>query len=371
MDDARRLNSERFLNDMRRQAQSRQKLYDQASAHNDGLAQPPSLSGKDANKERKTKTQRKAQHPHVDGGAKTITEQFFDHSRAERVNTDAVVARALKERYPHLQLVIVPEFFPPELGCNLLGFAGAGHATAVPLEKDDRGDGDGGSQVPQSLRWKVYLPPSRKLDGEKGLLGESVLFGKYLYKWDGAEFLVYLVDGRDGTEAYPSVKNYYILGPDARKAEELVLAAGSWDADLHDQVWVFDEGFWEKSTELWRSAHKATWDAVILDEGMKKALIDDHDSFFDSRDTYTRLKVPWKRGIIYHGPPGNGEPIRGVSSRILPFCPLRKRDEDVEDKADVTGNADADTSDRQDHLDQGDDAHAVGAVAPGVDAVRA
>jgi DNA replication protein DnaC len=42
---------------------------------------------------------------------------------------------------------------------------------------------------------------------------------------------------------------------------------------------------------------------------MKKAIIDDHQSFFDSRDTYARLKVPWKRGLIYHGPPGNGKTI--------------------------------------------------------------
>ncbi|KAJ2971269.1 hypothetical protein NUW58_g9464 [Xylaria curta] len=53
----------------------------------------------------------------------------------------------------------------------------------------------------------------------------------------------------------------------------------------------------------------ASWDNVILDDGMKKAIIDDHVSFFDSRDTYARLKVPWKRGIIYYGPPGNGKTI--------------------------------------------------------------
>ncbi|KAF7845796.1 hypothetical protein BT93_L0630 [Corymbia citriodora subsp. variegata] len=42
---------------------------------------------------------------------------------------------------------------------------------------------------------------------------------------------------------------------------------------------------------------------------MKKALIKDVDNFFDGRETYARLKVPWKRGAIYYGPPGNGKTI--------------------------------------------------------------
>lgn len=33
------------------------------------------------------------------------------------------------------------------------------------------------------------------------------------------------------------------------------------------------------------------------------------DNFFNGRDTYTKLKVPWKRGVIYYGPPGNGKTI--------------------------------------------------------------
>jgi SpoVK/Ycf46/Vps4 family AAA+-type ATPase len=72
---------------------------------------------------------------------------------------------------------------------------------------------------------------------------------------------------------------------------------------------VFDGGFWQKSQELYESVKKASWGDVILDEGMKKSLIGDHMTFFRSRESYSRLKVPWKRGIIYYGPPGNGKTI--------------------------------------------------------------
>ncbi|RGP65179.1 ATP-dependent zn protease [Fusarium longipes] len=224
------------------------------------------------------------------------TSSYFDHSSAKRINTDSVFTLALKKQYPGLDLIVVPES-----QCNLLAFAAAGHATFDAIH--DKGD------VPSSLGLTIYLPPSRRMDGNKGQLGEEVVFGKFLYRWKSEEFVIYLVDGRDGDESYPQLKNYYILTANVYKAEQLVIATGSWASDLHDEVWVYDQGTFEKDRELWNSAQKSTWDAVILDSDMKEALINDHNSFFESRKTYKDLGVPWKRGLIYHGPPGNGKTI--------------------------------------------------------------
>ncbi|KAF5664361.1 atp-dependent zn protease [Fusarium heterosporum] len=224
------------------------------------------------------------------------TRSYFDHSDAKRINTDSVFTSALRRQYADFETVVVKEY-----ECNLLAFASAGHATFHAIQ--ETGD------VPSSLGMTVYLPPSRRMDGNKGQLGEVVIFGKFLYQWEGEEFIVYLVDGRDGAESYPKVKNYYILTKNVYKAEQLVLATGSWASDLHDEVWVYDQGEMLKDRELWRSAQRSTWDAVILDPNMKKLLINDHVSFFESRDTYRGLGVPWKRGLIYHGPPGNGKTI--------------------------------------------------------------
>jgi len=234
------------------------------------------------------------------GNGDSVTKEYFKHSSAKRVNTDALVSKALKEQYPHLELVVVPEAAGFN-DCNLLGFARAGHASCELIE-------DKGTNLPSSIEWLIYLAPARRLDGEQGGLANTTKFGKYLYKWQGHEFIVYLIDGRDGTVPY-SIKNYYILAPETYHIDQLVLAAGKWSSDLHDEVWVFDEGYWQKSRELFESFRNASWDSVILDEDMKKAVIDDHLSFFHSRDTYQNLKVPWKRGLIYYGPPGNGKTI--------------------------------------------------------------
>lgn len=243
----------------------------------------------------KTKTLR-ATHGSPKGSGDKATTSYFEHSSAKRINTDSVFTSAIKKQYPGLDLVVVSED-----QCNLLAFASAGHATFNAIH--DKGD------VPSSMEMTVYLPPARRMDGDKGQLGEAVVFGKFLYQWEGEEFVIYLIDGRDGAESYPQLKNYYILTANIHKAEQLVLASGSWGSDLHDEVWVFDQGGFDKDRALWESAQKSTWDAVILDPDMKEQLINDHISFFESRQTYKSLGVPWKRGLIYHGPPGNGKTI--------------------------------------------------------------
>jgi transitional endoplasmic reticulum ATPase len=224
---------------------------------------------------------------------------YFDHSTAKRVNTDAVIIEALRTQYPNLDLVIAPEG-----RLNLLAYAAAGFAKATPVE-DAHGDGVYGP----GIRWRSYAPPARRLDSGAGVMVERVLFGKYMYKWKDQEAIVYIADGRDGTQYYPSVTNHYILTNATHKVDELIKEATKWTVELHDEVWVFDQGYWQKSAELYDSVRKASWESVILDEDMKKALIADVEQFFDSQKIYQDLKVPWKRGIIYYGPPGNGKTI--------------------------------------------------------------
>ncbi|KAH8885501.1 P-loop containing nucleoside triphosphate hydrolase protein [Thozetella sp. PMI_491] len=225
------------------------------------------------------------------------TKKFFKHSDGKRVSTDTVILKALKAQYPNLEPVIVPD-----QTVQLLSFAAAGHATYTPI--DDAGEG-----LPSSVTWNLYIPPARRLGGGNGAVLRDVSFGKFLYTFGEDEFILYVVNGRDGTNSYPMVINNYILAPDRHKVDALIFAAGKWASELHGEIWVYDRGFWQKSAELYNSIKNASWDAVILNPDMKKALINDHISFFNSRDTYAKLQVPWKRGVIYYGPPGNGKTI--------------------------------------------------------------
>ncbi|CAD6573448.1 MAG: hypothetical protein ASARMPRED_006081 [Alectoria sarmentosa] len=89
--------------------------------------------------------------------------------------------------------------------------------------------------------------------------------------------------------------------------EALVLAASIWSQQIHEQVWVYDQGRWSKDEELWRMVQGGSWKDVIMEESTKRAIMRDVIGFFDARETYAEFGTVWKRGLIFHGSPGNGK----------------------------------------------------------------
>src|SRR5204862_5770705 len=51
----------------------------------------------------------------------------------------------------------------------------------------------------------------------------------------------------------------------------------------------------------------ATFDNLILRDSLKEDLQNDFTRFFASREVYEQYGIPWKRGALFIGPPGNGK----------------------------------------------------------------
>jgi len=98
-------------------------------------------------------------------------------------------------------------------------------------------------------------------------------------------------------------------GSDEAPARALIISASAYTLDLREEILVFNDGFWSKDHALWVEVQKASWADVILDEEFKETLQKDVEGFFNSEKIYKDLSVPWKRGIIFLGPPGNGKTI--------------------------------------------------------------
>lgn len=52
---------------------------------------------------------------------------------------------------------------------------------------------------------------------------------------------------------------------------------------------------------------KRPLDSVFLPEGTKEDFLHDLDTFLSSEEQYLRMGVPYHRGYLFHGPPGNGK----------------------------------------------------------------
>ena len=222
-----------------------------------------------------------------------VYKEFYKNSTAPRINSDVVLVDAIRKQYPSLHLTIIQSY-----QCNFLAYASTGHAVATPIDADN-------SSI-ENLKHRRYMAPARRMGDGTGVLYDSVQFGKWMYKWEGKEYILYCIAGSDGLYKDPMS---YLLGSTPVENDELMLAACAWQHSIRNSVLVFDGGYWENSSELWQSIQKASWDDVILDAGMKASIIGEVTKFFDSKDRYKKLRVPWKRGIIFHGPPGNGKTV--------------------------------------------------------------
>lgn len=64
---------------------------------------------------------------------------------------------------------------------------------------------------------------------------------------------------------------------------------------------------WGEDWRLADSKVRRSLDSVVLDEGVAARLRDDIHGFFARREWYAQMGIPWRRGYLFHGPPGTGK----------------------------------------------------------------
>ena len=82
-------------------------------------------------------------------------------------------------------------------------------------------------------------------------------------------------------------------GPEEH-SRSLLIAAGAWNALLHEEILVYDGSYWEKDHALWTDVQKANWEDVILKDKFKTDMQKDISGFFESEALYKSLAIPWK-----------------------------------------------------------------------------
>jgi transitional endoplasmic reticulum ATPase len=219
------------------------------------------------------------------------SDAFFQNSEGKRWFTEGVIVQSLRSKYPKHHLTINPGYTTP-----LLGFANSRDDASYSLR-----NGDG-------LVERLFIPPARRYNDETGgAFGDQVVLGCYDYIFQGNVFVIYIITGADGMYGKTQY-NYILVAPDAdgiemtakekvlaqNKTDKLVGEATKWMNELHKEVLVFDQGFWQKNRELWENVQKSNWEDVILEKGKKQAIIDDVLGFFDNQEKYAEFGVPWK-----------------------------------------------------------------------------
>jgi AAA+ superfamily predicted ATPase len=138
-------------------------------------------------------------------------------------------------------------------------------------------------------------------------------------------------------EGYYFRRHHWIVAEEQEVAEQFFDAVCDWSSAVRGEILVFENGYFEKDQQLLESISKATFDNLVLYGSLKQQIQDDFQRFFDSRDVYERYGIPWKRGALFIGPPGNGKThtLKALINKLAMPCIYVRGFESHEELAEV------------------------------------
>ncbi|MCA9524594.1 MAG: ATP-binding protein [Myxococcales bacterium] len=114
----------------------------------------------------------------------------------------------------------------------------------------------------------------------------------------------------------------FLWGPTRELVETFAMGCAEYTHEVHGEILAFSDGYWAKSEALFQAVQGVTFDDVVLPQALKYEVEGDIEHFLANRGEYERLGVPWKRGILFVGPPGNGKThcIKAIVNRFALPC---------------------------------------------------
>jgi hypothetical protein len=190
------------------------------------------------------------------------------------------VGRALAERFADRAII---ESFDCDF--DVEGFAQAGHCALTP-------------------RPEVYAELLTSWDGYHQRIYASWAQGWHSISWEGQRFELLSIEWPSG---YGKERGRWLIAETAEAAAAFFRAVCLWSSDVDESILVFQDGYWAKSEELFAAIKGASYENLVLGGSLKEELFADMRAFFGAKEVYGRAGIPWKRGIVLIGPPGNGK----------------------------------------------------------------
>jgi hypothetical protein len=123
-------------------------------------------------------------------------------------------------------------------------------------------------------------------------------------KWRGHSLKAIVATWREGFEK----ESHTTIVADTIEIACEFADAGSRFCNHPDKaILQFTAGCWSKSHELWKAVQASSFDDLVLAGDLKERITSDFTSFLAAKEQFSRYGVPYKRGALLLGPPGNGK----------------------------------------------------------------
>ncbi|MEH2271141.1 MAG: ATP-binding protein, partial [Nostoc sp.] len=126
----------------------------------------------------------------------------------------------------------------------------------------------------------------------------------YEVVWQAERLNVLLMSWQEGG---CNTRCCWILADSKKLADEFFTAVCAWNAEIRDEILVFEHGSWDKNSDLFQSVQNANFENLVLRSNLKENILENLTNFFTSCEIYANYGVPWKRGVLFTGSPGNGK----------------------------------------------------------------
>jgi AAA+ superfamily predicted ATPase len=166
---------------------------------------------------------------------------------------------------------------------NICRFAAKGHCSIEPIPG---------------------IEPDLQLYATQGRVHENPEVGWWKIVWQGSEMEILQIHLLEGMHRRP---HEVLMAHDREAVRNFLLSLNEFTSNIEGAVLVFQDGCWRYDEDLYADIQNSTFDNIVLTPGMAERIKEDVQQWLDSRELYERHGVPWKRGMIMVGPPGNGK----------------------------------------------------------------
>jgi AAA+ superfamily predicted ATPase len=139
---------------------------------------------------------------------------------------------------------------------------------------------------------------------EEGETGDAINKAWLDVEWQGHTLEMLLIS-IEGNGMYK--RHFWLLADTEVIARNFFASVCKWNMEIRSEVLVFDMGCWHKDEQLFQDIKNSTFDNLILHGDLKQEIREDVEQFFQSRNLYEEHDIPWKRGLLFIGPAGNGK----------------------------------------------------------------